>query len=96
MDELRFAVGDGEVSGLLDWPVGEVHGSYVLAHGAGAGMRHHFLADVAGRLSARGIAVLRYQFPYMETRQRRPAWLATKQLQRFSQASSCVRTTPSA
>jgi predicted alpha/beta-hydrolase family hydrolase len=72
MDELRFAVGDGEVSGLLDRPVGEVHGSYVLAHGAGAGMRHPFLADVAGRLSARGIAVLRYQFPYMETRQRRP------------------------
>jgi len=39
---------------------------YVLAHGAGAGMTHPFLAAVANGLAERGIATLRYQFPYME------------------------------
>ena len=72
MDELRIAVGAGDVSALLDLPDGEVRAAYVLAHGAGAGMRHPFLAEVAGQLSARGIAVLRYQFPYMEDRKGRP------------------------
>lgn len=71
MDELRIAAGGGEVSALLDRPR-EARAAYVLAHGAGAGMRHPFLADVARRLSDRGIAVLRYQFPWMEARQRRP------------------------
>jgi len=45
---------------------------YVLAHGAGAGMRHPFLEVVAQRLAERSIATLRYQFPYMEQRGRRP------------------------
>ena len=45
---------------------------YVLAHGAGAGMRHPFLASVARVLSGRGIATLRYQFPYVEAQARRP------------------------
>jgi predicted alpha/beta-hydrolase family hydrolase len=45
---------------------------YVFAHGAGAGMHHHFMDDVAQRLLARGIATLRYQFPYMETGGKRP------------------------
>jgi len=44
----------------------------VLAHGAGAGMTHPFMASVAGGLAARGIATLRYQFPYMEKGSRRP------------------------
>jgi hypothetical protein len=39
---------------------------YVLAHGAGAGMRHPFLAGVASSLAARQVATLRYNFPYME------------------------------
>lgn len=45
---------------------------YVLAHGAGAGMRHPFLENMAQRLAERGIATLRYQFPYMEHGSRRP------------------------
>src|SRR3989441_5322448 len=45
---------------------------YVLARGAGAGMRHPFLEVVAQRLAERSIATLRYQFPYMEQRGRRP------------------------
>ncbi|QSX77064.1 alpha/beta hydrolase family protein [Agrilutibacter solisilvae] len=44
----------------------------VLAHGAGAGMDHAFMAAAAQGLCARGIAVLRYQFPYMERGSRRP------------------------
>ena len=45
---------------------------FVLAHGAGAGMRHPFLSAVATGLAAQGVATLRYQFPYMERRSRRP------------------------
>jgi predicted alpha/beta-hydrolase family hydrolase len=58
------------VSGLLDLPA-RTTAVYVLAHGAGAGMRHRFLATVAGALVAREIGVLRYQFPYMERQSRR-------------------------
>jgi predicted alpha/beta-hydrolase family hydrolase len=59
------------VSGLLQLPPG-AHACYVLAHGAGAGMAHPFLAAVATELGERGIATLRYQFPYMEQRAKRP------------------------
>ena len=45
---------------------------YVLAHGAGAGMAHPFMTAVANELAERGIATLRYQFPYMERGSRRP------------------------
>jgi len=45
---------------------------YVLAHGAGAGMAHPFMASVADELAERGIATLRYQFPYMEQGSKRP------------------------
>src|SRR5208283_2709896 len=45
---------------------------YVLAHGAGAGMDHPFMAAVAAELEPRGIATLRYQFPAMERGARRP------------------------
>ena len=46
--------------------------AYVLAHGAGAGMTHPAMAAVADELAERGIATLRYQFPYMEQRRKRP------------------------
>ena len=44
----------------------------MLAHGAGAGMAHPFMSAVANELAERGIATLRYQFPYMERRGKRP------------------------
>src|SRR6058998_2839443 len=70
--EVRIAVGErGDVSGLLLRPDG-ARLLYVLAHGAGAGMRHPFLEVVAQRLAERSIATLRYQFSYMEQRGRRP------------------------
>jgi predicted alpha/beta-hydrolase family hydrolase len=59
------------VSGLLLAPA-EARACYVLAHGAGAGMKHPFMAAVAEGLSERGIATLRYQFPYMERGSKRP------------------------
>ena len=59
------------VSGLLQMPE-RARACLVLAHGAGAGMRHPFLGAVATELAAQGIATLRYQFPYMERRSRRP------------------------
>jgi uncharacterized protein len=63
--------GARSVSGLLQVPARAVV-CFVLAHGAGAGMRHPFMAAVAAGLAAREIATLRYQFPYMEAGSRRP------------------------
>lgn len=59
------------VSGLLLAPPG-AGACYVLAHGAGAGMAHPFIAAIANGLAERGIATLRYQFPYMEQGSKRP------------------------
>jgi predicted alpha/beta-hydrolase family hydrolase len=59
------------VSGLFQRPE-RAKACLVIAHGAGAGMRHPFLADVATGLAARGIASLRYQFPYFERGSKRP------------------------
>ncbi len=59
------------VSGLLIAPKG-ARAIYVLAHGAGAGMTHPFLTKFATLMAERGIATLRYQFPYMEAGNRRP------------------------
>lgn len=63
----------GTVSGLLDMPSSTtVRAAVTLAHGAGAGMQHAFMADLAAALAARGFAVLRFQFPYMEAGSKRP------------------------
>jgi predicted alpha/beta-hydrolase family hydrolase len=62
---------DQHVSGLLQVPL-KARACYVMAHGAGAGMTHSFLAAVADGLAERGIATLRYQFLYMEQGSRRP------------------------
>jgi len=59
------------VSGLLQTQP-QARACYVLAHGAGAGMDHPFMAEVARGLARRGVATLRYQFPYMERGTRRP------------------------
>ena len=63
--------GSCAVSSLSVRPEGEARLGYVLAHGAGAGMRHPFLEAMAARLAASGVATFRYQFPYMERKQRR-------------------------
>ena len=69
---VSIPVGDAQrVSGLFQVPP-SAHSCYVVAHGAGAGMTHPFLAAVANELAERGIATLRYQFPYMEQGSKRP------------------------
>lgn len=57
----------GAVSGLLQTPTTAPIALLVTGHGAGAGMRHHFMEDLAGALAAVGVATLRYQFPFMES-----------------------------
>ena len=71
--EIHFVVSDttGVVSGLLLKPERAVS-LLVFAHGAGAGMRHRFIEDLSQRLAELGVATMRYQFPYMEKRVKRP------------------------
>ena len=72
VESLTLRVDDAHtVSGLLLAP-SQARACYVLAHGAGAGMFHPFMEAVARELAQRGIATLRYQFPYMEQRGKRP------------------------
>ena len=69
---LRIEVRPGEaVSALLVRPA-QSRACYVFAHGAGAGMTHSSMEMVAAGLAERGIATLRYQFPYMEKGSKRP------------------------
>lgn len=72
-EEIEFKVGGttAHVSGLFLRP-SDAWSLYVMAHGAGAGMRHAFLESVAQSLAEQGIATFRYQFPYMEAGRRRP------------------------
>src|SRR6476469_6363026 len=63
--------GSGTVSALRTLPAG-AHAGFVLAHGAGAGMHHAFMAAVSDGLGRRGVATLRFQFPSMERASRRP------------------------
>lgn len=70
----RLTIGVGSahrVSVLLERPHA-AHAIFVFAHGAGAGMEHPSMQTVAAGLGSRGIATLRYQFPYMEHGSRRP------------------------
>ena len=69
--QLNVSTDIGQVSALLVRPP-DAWAVYVLAHGAGAGMRHRFLESVSAALADRGIATFRYQFPYMEAGRRRP------------------------
>src|SRR2546430_6166380 len=69
---IRIETGPNEaISALLIRPP-QARACYVFAHGAGAGMTHASMETVATGLSQRGIATLRYQFPYMEKGSKRP------------------------
>lgn len=71
-EEVTIAIeGAPSVSGLLQAPP-DARACYVFAHGAGAGMTHGFMVAVADQLARRGIATLRFQFPYMERGSKRP------------------------
>lgn len=61
----------GPVSAILIMPP-DAHALLVLAHGAGAGMRHPFMETMSDKLAERDVGTFRYQFPYMEKKQKRP------------------------
>lgn len=71
MEAFRIAVGDEGVSALLLRPP-DAKAFYLFAHGAGAGMTHKAMESSATGLASRGIATLRFQFPYMEKGTKRP------------------------
>jgi predicted alpha/beta-hydrolase family hydrolase len=69
---LRIEIAPGDsVSALLMKPP-QPRACYAFAHGAGAGMAHASMETIAAGLAGRGIATLRYQFPYMEKGSKRP------------------------
>ena len=70
--KLKIDVGtSGTVSALLMRPR-EARACFVFAHGAGAGITHPAIETMATGLAERGVATLRYQFPYMERGSKRP------------------------
>ena len=72
MKQLEIAVDNaGSVSALLIRPA-DARACFVFAHGAGAGMTHAAMEATAQGLAERGVATLRYQFPYMEKGSKRP------------------------
>lgn len=71
MEEVMFGTGHGAARGIWSRPAG-ASACYVLAHGAGAGMRHVFMNTIANALNERGIATLRYEFLYMSSGSKRP------------------------
>jgi predicted alpha/beta-hydrolase family hydrolase len=81
------------VSALLTEPA-QARACFVFAHGAGAGMTHPFMATVASGLGERGVATLRYQFPYMEKGSRRPDSPAVAQAAVRAAVAEAVRRCP--
>jgi predicted alpha/beta-hydrolase family hydrolase len=71
LQSIKIPVGDQSVSGLLLRPA-RAKALYLFAHGAGVGMTHASMEANAQGLAERGIATLRYQFPYMEQGSKRP------------------------
>jgi predicted alpha/beta-hydrolase family hydrolase len=67
----QLSIEIAKVSALLNRP-SQARACFVFAHGAGAGMTHAFMEAVADGLCERGVATLRYQFPYMEKGSKRP------------------------
>jgi predicted alpha/beta-hydrolase family hydrolase len=94
MQPLDIAVDDRRrVSALLEVP-DDARACLVLAHGAGAGMTHPFMADAARELAERGIATLRYQFPYMEQGSKRPDTPAVAQATVRAAVAEAARRAP--
>ncbi len=80
---------------LWNRPVGAVRATLVLAHGAGAPMDSSFMASIAERLAAQGVAVVRFEFPYMAQRRldggRRPPNPQARLLEHWRAVYALVR-----
>ncbi len=94
-EEIKFASGTklGPVSGILHRPR-DAGLLYVFAHGAGAGMRHPFMERMSVELASRGVATLRYQFPYKEAGKRRPDYPSVLKLTVQSAIGEAQRLAP--
>jgi hypothetical protein len=68
---LTVADSIGTVSGLISLPANPM-AILVLAHGAGAGMQHAFMQRITHELAGRQIGIIRYNFPFIENKKRRP------------------------
>lgn len=68
--KVKIKTESGVVTGVINLP-SKIVAAVALAHGAGAGMHHVFMKTLTAALTARGVAVLRYQFPYMEAGRKR-------------------------
>lgn len=66
-----FGIGDRRTSARV-YRAGEASSTLVLAHGAGAPQTHPWMVKVAGALSARGLDVVTFNFPYAEGKRRAP------------------------
>jgi predicted alpha/beta-hydrolase family hydrolase len=86
--------GGASTAALVDLPDGAPRAACVLAHGAGAGMHHAFLAAVARGLAAQGIAVLRFNFPFMHQGSKRPDPPAVAQAALRAAVQSAARRWP--
>lgn len=53
-------------------PADDARWLYLFAHGAGAGIRHVFMEELAQRLAQRRIATVRWELEYMTAKRRRP------------------------
>ena len=69
---LSLRVDDEHTVSALWLAPADAKAAYIFAHGAGAGMTHPSMAAIATGLADRAVATLRYQFPYMEARSKRP------------------------
>ncbi len=80
-------------SGLLQAPA-RAEAGYVFAHGAGAAMDHGFMTAIAQGLAERGIAILRFNFPFMEQGSKRPDPPAVAQAAIRAAVAEAVRQWP--
>ena len=71
-EKLTFTWRDGDVSGVRNAPDGTPRATLVFGHGAGGDMTHPTLAAIAEGLSAEGVAVVRFNFPYREAGRKAP------------------------
>jgi hypothetical protein len=70
-DQILVSDTIGKVSCIID-SSDKPFAQLVLAHGAGAPMTHPFMKEIATGLANRGVRVIRYNFPYMEAKKKRP------------------------
>jgi uncharacterized protein len=61
----------GDVSGAIIEPVNQQK-FLILAHGAGAGMNHSFMVTLSKELAKLGVGTLRFNFPFIEQKKKRP------------------------